>query len=462
MTLKRALGIDKSSKAFKEAWKQHDVEVRQTEADELVTEPLQQKFNQNTKKGRKNLQKYKNSENGIRQKVQAINGEKQDVTGVNDNVSEVTPLVFDPDILSLIREVSPINDVIATEGQQGYTAKYVKITGRDDPLGMVSVSDSVNLLDQANGVDFATGEEDMKIYVDTMSVSRFAQDASAHFMNVRETVLQQRVAAYAQYREKQMLYGTPDVNAEDGSIYDSNAYKGLATIYEEAGNDIDVSGTSSDFREAILTKIRELEQSDKAISRGQLVIYTSHLMFNAIEEEFTALDRHDTNVDNLNYGKQTLSIGGVPIVPSHLVKSAEFRPEVQSVATSDDELDIKGDITGYVSVGDDFVVEDSDGTETYTVDSMSYDSGSNQTTVTVESLTEDVTGDTAIFSTVRGDEGDVFIMHTGAARFRALTPFSSINLGVRGASQEMAMFEFGTLIDKADGEFGLWLKGFDI
>lgn len=472
MSLKQALGIADTEQAFEQAWKQHDVKTRKTKANEMVTEPLQQAFNTNTERGRKKLQQYKNSEDGLRQKVQAISKTQADnVTGVSDSIEDVTPLVFDPDILSLIREVAPIMDVVAEEGQEGYKAKYVKINNRDDPIGKVSVDESVNLLDQARGADLETGTKDMTIYVDTMNVARFTQDASAHFMNVRETILQQRVAAYAQHRETEMLYGTPAVGAEDGSVYDDNAYEGLATIYESAGNDIVKDTVTENFREDILREIRAMEQSDKAIQREDIVVYTSHTMFNRLEEEFATLDRHDTNEGSLNYGKSDLSIGGVPVVPSHLVSPAEYQPAVQGDNQGSDAIHVGGDLTSYLEAGDLFQVgsKANNGAGAFTeeveyeVSSTSYDSTNNETEITVNgTVSTDHSNDYANLTTVRGNEGDVFLIHTGAARFRALTPFSSIELGTRGASEEVAMFEFGSLIDRADGEFGRYLKDYQV
>jgi hypothetical protein len=88
--------------------------------------------------------------------------------------------------------------------------------------------------------------------------------------------------------------------------------------------------------------------------------------------------------------------------------------------------------------------------------------GSDQTesTITVtEDITTDFSGDDASF-TIRGDNGDVFVFSTESFRFRALAPLSTIPLARNGLSENVAMFEFGALISKAEGAFGKHLYGY--
>jgi hypothetical protein len=47
-------------------------------------------------------------------------------------------------------------------------------------------------------------------------------------------------------------------------------------------------------------------------------------------------------------------------------------------------------------------------------------------------------------------------------QFRQLAPFSTVPLGRTGLADKVAMFEYGTLIDKSQGEHTLWLQGYDI
>jgi hypothetical protein len=60
------------------------------------------------------------------------------------------------------------------------------------------------------------------------------------------------------------------------------------------------------------------------------------------------------------------------------------------------------------------------------------------------------------------DNGDVFIVDRSALRFRALAPLSTLGLGRTGLADKSAMFEYGTLVDKSQGEHTLYLNGYDI
>jgi hypothetical protein len=60
------------------------------------------------------------------------------------------------------------------------------------------------------------------------------------------------------------------------------------------------------------------------------------------------------------------------------------------------------------------------------------------------------------------DPGDVFLIDELAHQFRQLAPMSTVPLGRTGLADRVAMFEYGTLIDKDHGNHGLWLQGYDI
>ncbi|MDY6769773.1 MAG: hypothetical protein SVU88_02260 [Candidatus Nanohaloarchaea archaeon] len=60
-----------------------------------------------------------------------------------------------------------------------------------------------------------------------------------------------------------------------------------------------------------------------------------------------------------------------------------------------------------------------------------------------------------------GDLGDVFVFSTRAFRFRQLVPFSQIPLAKTGLSETTALFEFGALIDKSQGNHGRHLQAYN-
>lgn len=65
-------------------------------------------------------------------------------------------------------------------------------------------------------------------------------------------------------------------------------------------------------------------------------------------------------------------------------------------------------------------------------------------------------------TTAGGDEGDVFIYDTRNLQFRQLAPMSSVPLGRIGLADRAAIFEYGRLISKSQGEHIRVLQAYDV
>jgi hypothetical protein len=61
-----------------------------------------------------------------------------------------------------------------------------------------------------------------------------------------------------------------------------------------------------------------------------------------------------------------------------------------------------------------------------------------------------------------GDNGDVFIYDTRNLQFRQLAPLSTVPLGKVGLADRAAMFEYGTLVSKSQGEHIRVLQQYDV
>jgi len=61
-----------------------------------------------------------------------------------------------------------------------------------------------------------------------------------------------------------------------------------------------------------------------------------------------------------------------------------------------------------------------------------------------------------------GDPGDVFIVNTRDIRYRMLAPFTTIPLGRLGLADRMGLFEYGTTVARANGNFSKYLSAYDI
>lgn len=62
----------------------------------------------------------------------------------------------------------------------------------------------------------------------------------------------------------------------------------------------------------------------------------------------------------------------------------------------------------------------------------------------------------------REDEGNAFIVDRSAMQFRALAPLFTLPLGRQGLADRAALAEYGTLLDKSQGEHTLFLEGYDL
>jgi len=316
-------------------------------------------------------------------------------------VESSTPLVFDPEILSLIIQNAPLRDRVMMEGQEGYTAVYNNISARDDPIGWVSENDSLNLLDDTESdITLSKNERDMKIWVDKVQISDFSERAFSHYNNLRDTTLGERLAEHAQQWEQSLLYADPSQGLDDGSPGDSNAPEGLSSIISTAGNEIDKSGVSLSADDALLKDVKAeiiaMLQSTDNVNPNDLEIWTSWTAYDEMDNGINSFGRIELDDANVNFGGTDITVGPqVPVIPTHNIREHVY----------------------------------DDGTTTYTV----------------------------------GSEGDAFIVDTGrSARWRQLAPLSTVPLGRRGLSDEVAMFEYGSPIMRAEGNFSRRLADYQV
>jgi hypothetical protein len=330
------------------------------------------------------------SKEAFNQIEQKVGGNVVD-TGISENA---TPLVFDPEVLSLLKDNAPhAFGRLTRRGQEGHQVVFNNISSRDDPAGYGTEADSANLQGLNKDFGFETPKVDLSIYMDAAAVTDFSAEASAHYMDISELAIGARLAEYAQLHEQTVFYGDPgtagdaDLDAGDtGGPGDPNAFKGLTSLYPE-----NTTAPSSGVGEFIKAEIRDLLQSDYAVNPNDLEVWCSWALFDQLENELRGdHGRFAIDVDNLNldWGNYELEAGGVPIVPGHNIDSHDFTDPADDT--------------------------------TYTV----------------------------------GDPNDVFIVNTATLEYRELLPMTTIPLAQRGASDEVGMVEFGTLIERSGSDAG--------
>jgi len=311
-------------------------------------------------------------------------------------VTTAIPLVFDPDILDIMRTDAPLLARLPMRGYQGDPVRVNPITARDAPVGFVSEAGGLALNLQASN-DFTVTNTDYnhKIYADVVQISDFAERVAAEGpINLRETALGARVSEWAQRKEQAILYGDHAQAGNDGSPGDAQAFDGMI-VETAAGNIVNKAAVDLSASDALLkdikAEIKTLLQT-VGVNKSDLEIWTSHTLFDELENELQMRATLNQDQNSANYGYETITISGVPVIASH------------------------------------------------NVDQHTWCGGAY----------------------TPGDEGDVFIANMRANAFASLAPLFTVPLGRTGLGDEVAMGEYGTYIDRANGRFSKYLQAYNI
>jgi hypothetical protein len=323
--------------------------------------------------------------------------ERATIDSNNPILETASPVEVDPELIQTLRSRAPIVDEIATQAQAGFKARYNTINDRSDPLGMLSETESVDLSGDTPQ-DFGIGSEvkDMRLFVDLIEVSDFAQRAEAtlDYMDLMGTTMGQRMIEANLFKARQIYYGDNSVGSGNQDIEDGDAYDGMVVLANDASTSytIDKSGVSSGFLEDIKSELTTVvENTGLTYDAAQIAV--SPTMFDALENEANAVVRLNSYDGNLEFGGRAIQIKGVRVFED---------PNIRN-----------------------------------------YSSLSSTTTN-------------------GGDNGDVFIYDTRNLQFRQLAPMSTVPLGKIGLADRAAMFEYGTLISKSQGEHIRVLQQYDV
>jgi hypothetical protein len=256
-------------------------------------------------------------------------------------VATAIPLVFDPDVIDILRTDAPLLARLPMRGYSGDPVRVNWISARAAPVGMVNEAAALVLNTQASN-DFTLSNTDYnhKIYADRVDISDFAERVAADGpVNVRDTALGARISEWAQFKEQQILYGDHAQALNDGSIGDANAFDGMI-VETAAGNIIDKSAVNLADSQALLkdvkSEIKSLLQT-RGIYKGDLEIWTSHTLFDELENELQTRAILDQNTSSVNFGYEVIYISGVPVIASHNVDQHTYG---NGVYTPGDEGDV--------------------------------------------------------------------------------------------------------------------------
>lgn len=319
----KALGLNDKEQTFRSIWKANNIPTIKKPYG-TVTVNRQRAFAD--EEVRENFKGFASKHIGETLR-QSRTGEMHEKAAMDESaVNAATPLVFDPDFISLIKEEAPLVERVPQEGQQGFSAEYVRIDSRDSAIGFTSESDILDLTNNNKaGIGFTRGSTDMEIWVDLVEISDFAAAGSEFFFDVRDTTLGERVANAMQAKEKAMLYGNYNDSADSGTggFNDANAYDGFAEIIRDAGNEVDKSSTDISGTDGLVkdikAEIKTMLQSTDRVNKSDLEIWTSHTLFDTLENEAEVKRVVNNNENSIDFGYETFRVSGVNVYASHNV-----------------------------------------------------------------------------------------------------------------------------------------------
>lgn len=388
--VEKALGLNNRKDLFEKLWEDHGFKgiKKQSERDRItptINEMFEKPENREEKFFQKRLEKKLEKANDVETK------DTIDRTVMEDSI----PLVFDPEILQILKGEAPILDRIPQEGYDGYTIVSNRIDEFGDPMGFISESDSIDLSSRSGGAHtMGKVSQDMKIYADVEEIADFSQRAGEHYMNIRDTAIGAAMARHANLKAQTILYGDPSEGLTDGSPGDSNAYPGLKskfTTTDKSG--VDITGDQALLQD-IKSEIKGLLQSGKNVLKSDIEVWTSHDVFDHLENEMGTKVRFQPGDDRFDFGYEQIYIKGIPVIADH------------------------------------------------NIDEHTYDDGE---------LTYNP-----------GDPGDVFIVNKRSARFRNLAPLSTLPLARVGLSDRAAIYEYGALVERSNGQWGKHLSAYSV
>ncbi|WP_395166349.1 hypothetical protein [Natrinema pallidum] len=331
----------------------------------------------------------------------AVKGVEQMATKASidaSTVQDAVPIIVDPMIMDVQRQRAPVLDRIDTRSQQGFTAKYNIISGRSEPIGYAGQSDIIDLSDNDYG-DFAieTDSEEMSIYVDQVNISDFASRAtdSLEYMDLENTTLGQRTIEWALTKAAAYFYADPDAGETDFG-------------YSSLGSDNAFPG------------LAHLAQS-AGNDFDRTTVDVSADGFPVLEDLKSVLTWTVQNT-GLTYADAEIFVSPalfdlIENEANPVTRLESFQTGVQFGAR---QLNIKGvPVTECPNISPNF--------------ELPWD-GSPE------------------------DPGNAFIVDRRAVQFRALAPLFTLPLGRQGLADRVAMAEYGSLVDKSQGEHTFWLE----
>lgn len=316
-------------------------------------------------------------------------------------VGAATPIEVDPMIVDVQRSAAPILSIIATQAQAGFTAQYNVIEARDDPVGFLSPTEAAGDLESQftpQSFSMPTATKDMKIQVGLVKVSDFAQRA--------EQTLQ-----YMDLRQTSL-----------GQATIAQALQKARAIFYGDPSGVDAADQSIEDADSYEGIAKMANDAGNAIDKSTT---SSGFLEDLLDELTVQVENTGLTWDRARY------------LVSPRFYNALYDEVTPVVRLGGYDADVEFGPQG-IAIGSEM--------------------GSVQISPCPNIRAYSGFAKTAASS----DPGDVFLIDELATQYRQLAPLSTVPLGRTGLADRVALFEYGTMIDKAQGNHNLWLQAYDI
>lgn len=318
--------------------------------------------------------------------------ERATIDATSQGIKGASPIVVDPEIVNTLRERVPIVDRVTAQAQAGFQAQYNIVSARSDPVGFLSEGEAVDMTTSGSAQtpqDFTLGTETKDMKIHTDLVE---------------------ISDFTMRAEDSLGYMNVEETTLGQRIIEFNLQKARAFYYGDPSQGSGQQDIEDGDAYPGMTKLANDASSSYVIDKSGV----SSGFLADIRNELT------TVVENTGLTYDAARIAVSPTMMDALSDQANSVTRLEGY--SDDinfgrrSIQIKG-----VEVFEDPNIRDYSGFLNSTL-------------------------------TNQGDNGDVFIYDSRNLQFRQLAPLSTVPLGRVGLGDRVAMFEYGRLISKSQGE----------
>lgn len=306
-------------------------------------------------------------------------------------VGSATPVEVDPRIVDVQRQNSVVTQVIDTVAQPGFTAQYNVINSRDDPVGFLSEGEAAGDLEsQFSNQSFSlpSRTKDMAIQAGLVKVSDFSQRA-----------------------EESLDYMDLSQTTIGQAMIAHILQKSKAIFYGDPSQNSGSRDINDDDAYEGLAKIASdagNQTSKSGVSSG----YLEDLMSELVDKVTST---------GLNYANARF------LVSPQFYHNALYEELTPTVRVDGYDADVEYGAQGLALANEQGTVPITPCPNIRNYSSPGAGPVSNSTL------------------------GDVFLIDESTVQFRQLAPASTVPLGRTGLADRVALFEYGTLIDKSQG-----------